>query len=100
MFPAAEKDLERCRQCGICKEIVACPSTYIGQMKERIGCGACHLACPNEAINMKDMQQQKEINIKIDEQNYSVPNKITIKKSLERIGYKVSKFPGEGDIFA
>jgi caffeoyl-CoA O-methyltransferase len=52
----AKKNLEKCRQCGFCDEI-ACGSRYVGYYEECMGCGACSLACPYEAIQMIDGQK-------------------------------------------
>lgn len=100
MFYVAEKDLDRCRQCGVCDEIAACSSKDVGYEEECIGCGACHLACPNEAIRMKERPKGKEIKIEVNGEWFSVPERITVKKALELLGHRISKFPGEGDLFA
>jgi len=99
MFRIAEKDLDKCVGCGICDEIVACSSSHVGDKEECIGCEACFVACPHEAIRIKERESEKEIEIKVDGEKFSVPEKITVKKALELIGYTTSKFPGEGDIF-
>ncbi|MCP8316577.1 MAG: (2Fe-2S)-binding protein, partial [archaeon] len=100
MFSIAEKDMEKCKQCGICDKIIACSSIYIGYIEECIGCGACYLACPNEAILMKERSKGKETKIKVNREYFSVPERTTVKKALELLGYKISKFPSEGDLFA
>ncbi len=100
MFCVAEKDLDKCKNCCICDEIVACSSIHVGYAEECIGCGACHFACPNEAISMKERAEGKEVKIKVDGENFSVPERITVRKALELLGYEFSKFPREGDIFA
>ena len=100
MFHMAEKDLDRCKQCGICDEIVACSSIYVGYAEECVGCGACHLACPNEAIRMKERPKGKHVKIRVNGESYSIPERITVKRALEVLGYKVSRFPEESDLFA
>lgn len=100
MFFVAEKDLEKCKGCGICEEIVACSSIHIGDAEGCLGCGACHLACLNEAINMRERRKGREIKIKVDGENYHVVERVTVKKALEMLGYEVSRFPCEGELFA
>jgi len=99
MFYYAEKSLNKCKQCGICDEIVACSSLYVGYKEACIGCKACYLSCPNEAIIMKERHKGKDIKIKVDGESFYVPEKITVSKALEFLGYKLSKFPNEGDLF-
>jgi pyruvate formate lyase activating enzyme len=100
MFYAAKKDENRCKRCGICDEIVACSSAYVGYEEECIGCGACYLACPNEAIHMEERGKKREIGINVNGEGFFVPERISVKRALQLVGYKISKFPGEGDIFA
>ncbi|MEM3078026.1 MAG: radical SAM protein [Nitrososphaerales archaeon] len=100
MFYIAEKNLDRCKRCGVCDEIVACSSLRVGFKEACIGCGACHLACPNEAIEMKERPRGKEIKIRVNGESFCVQERITVKRALELLGYRMSKFPGEGDFFA
>lgn len=99
-YIAKKKDLSKCKQCEWCEEIVAYSNKYIGYKKERIGCGACYIACPNEAIKMVEVLRRENIKIKVNGENFFVPDRITIKNALELIGYKISKFPMEGNLFA
>ncbi|MEM2339563.1 MAG: radical SAM protein [Nitrososphaerales archaeon] len=99
MFYIAEKNLNNCKKCGACDEIVACSSMRVGYVEECIGCGACFITCPNEAIIIKEKPREKEIKIKVNGESFSIPEKITVKKALEFIGYKIGKFPNEGDLF-
>jgi pyruvate formate lyase activating enzyme len=84
---------ERCTNCNFCKSFV-CPSS------DCIGCGACYLACPNQAVEMEGKEAENYIQIKVDGEVFSIPEKITVKKALEIIGYKFTKFPEKGKIFA
>lgn len=96
----AKKNPKKCKECGICADIVACSSNKIGEAENCIGCEACYLACPNEAIEMFEREKLDKIKIVVNGEYFSVPEKITIMKALELIGYKTSKFPGEGVLFA
>ena len=83
----------KCIDCNFCIESV-CPS-----VDDCIGCGACLLACPYEAVKMVECRVNKEININVNGNKSSVPEKITVKKALEILGYKFTKYINEG-IFA
>jgi pyruvate formate lyase activating enzyme len=87
--------------CNICSEIVACPGTGVGQIDGCVGCGSCELACPNEAIDLRErFGRVREIKIKVDGRVAYVPEKITVKGALENLGYKFSKYPGDVGVFA
>lgn len=94
----AERIFSKCTRCGVCDEIVACPSGGVCRVEECVGCGACYLACPNEAIVMKEKPIRREVKIKVDGESFSVPEKITVRKALELLGYRISRFPGERDL--
>lgn len=83
----------RCRNCNFCKSSV-CPSAQC------IGCGACFIACPNQAVEMRERKLEGYIHIRVDGESFSVPERITVKKALEIIGYEFTKFPEKGKIFA
>lgn len=100
VFYVAEKDPRKCAGCGVCDEVAACSSLYVGYEEDCIGCGACALACPNEALKMKERSRREEVWVKVDGEKVFVPEKVTVKRALELLGYKVAKFPGEGDLFA
>lgn len=93
------KDLKRCQKCGFCEEYVACSGSSVGHHEECVGCSACYISCPHEAIKIKERPEGKEVKIWVDGKSISVPERITVKNALEFLGYKVSRFPSEGDIF-
>jgi pyruvate formate lyase activating enzyme len=100
MFKVAIRDPRKCMDCGTCDLIVACPVNRVGDTRNCVGCGACYLACPYEAIYMVDADRVKHVSIVVNGEKFSVPDKITVLNALEFIGFKVSSFPGEGDIYA
>lgn len=92
----ADYKLEKCLDCGTCRDIVACP----GKDDDCIGCGACVLACPNQAIKMTEEPRDRQVTIEIDGQTATVPERISAKEALIGAGYRISEFPGELGILA
>jgi pyruvate formate lyase activating enzyme len=91
----AECDLEKCRDCGICRELIACPGDA-----GCIGCGACALACPQEAIQMVEEPREREVEIEVDGRRARVPQRISIREALEILGYPSAQHTGELGLFA
>ncbi len=95
-FEKYVKDMSKCTNCGICSTIVLCPSP-----QKCIGCKACFLACPNEAIKpIVDDEPRDVIKIIVDGQEFEVPNYITVKRALELIGFRYSRYPEKGSFFS
>lgn len=65
-----------------------------------MGCGACYIGCPNEAVILIESLRNKAVTIKVDGENFTVPEGITVKQALEILGYTFAKFPGEDELFA
>jgi pyruvate formate lyase activating enzyme len=66
-----------------------------------VDCGVCYLACPSMAVDRKkDVFPRKQVTIVVDEQRFSVPERVTVKRALELLGLEFSKFLGEAKIFA
>ena len=91
----AQKNQEKCLECGACNELISC----LGG-EECVGCGACALACPNEAIEMVEVGRERDVSIEVDGKKALVPERITVKEALEGLGYKITKCPDEGGLFA
>ena len=90
------KRLSSCHDCGFCRTYIFCRGTA-----SCIGCGACVAACPFEARVLEhDGKQRKMIRVKVDGESADVLECITVLDALESLGYVVSRFPREGEVFA
>jgi len=72
--------------------MIECPSDGC------IGCEACALICPNLAIEMVEIEENKRIKINVDQKSFEVPANITVKEALKISGFQIGKFP-EDDLF-
>jgi pyruvate formate lyase activating enzyme len=75
----------KCKKCESCTKLVACPANF--EEKHCIGCKTCFFACPNKAIEMVE-EERKEVEIFVEGEPYTVPERIPVKKALEMIGYR------------
>jgi pyruvate formate lyase activating enzyme len=92
----ARYSADRCKDCGTCRDIVACPA----QDEACIGCGACALACPNQAIQMVEEKRTGDVIIYVNGKATVVPERIPVKEALSLSGHPVARIPQKEGIFA
>jgi pyruvate formate lyase activating enzyme len=84
---------ENCINCGICSSLVLCPVGDVIKGIDRktcVGCGACIMACPKEALILDDTSL-KERKVFVDDKEVIASG--TVKNALIASGIKISKFP-------
>lgn len=87
---------ELCTNCLFCDLSIACPGSHACT-----GCGVCVTACLNEARHLiPDPLPRKTINLEVDGESHEVPERITLLRALELLGFTFSRFPNESDFFA
>jgi pyruvate formate lyase activating enzyme len=96
MSYVADYRIDKCLDCGSCRELVPCPRGKEGC----IGCGACALACPYEAIEMVEVSRERRVSIHVNGQKAFVPERISLREALQLLGCPVASCPGEEGIFA
>jgi pyruvate formate lyase activating enzyme len=78
----AKVDEKRCVACGFCQSSLYCPSP-----QACIGCGVCVQGCPYQAREMvADDEPRTAVNITVNGQPLSVPERITVKLAMELAG--------------
>lgn len=82
----AKRNQSLCIFCGACRNSVSCPAGEVFS-SNCVGCGACVLACSGGAIELvEDRGKRKDIIIKVNGEDFSVPERITLKEALSYAG--------------
>jgi ferredoxin len=74
------RDRDLCQGCRYCVTRVSCPSP-----QQCIGCKACYLSCPNEALVPESWNTKQRVTISVDGNRVEVPAKVTIKAGLHHV---------------
>ena len=82
-----------CQMCEFCKNHISCPAQPQFNSNSCIGCKACFLGCPHNAIQKQTIANQKAIEVFVDEIAYEVIGRVTVKTALEKLGFCFEKFP-------
>jgi pyruvate formate lyase activating enzyme len=95
-FLVSQINEDRCTRCRLCDELIVCLSP-----EDCIGCQACFHGCPNQARRMvEDKEPRKAIRLSVNGQEVEVPERITIRRALERVGFSFGVTSTEGDLQA
>ncbi len=95
-YTVAWTNPDRCRHCGYCESAILCPGA-----EQCTGCGSCVAACPAEAREWREQDEDRlRLTVFIDGEAVAVPERSTVLAALEQKGFKISRFPGEGDLTA
>jgi intein/homing endonuclease/ferredoxin len=103
LFYRYVRNESKCRNCGFCTEVVFCPGegkVHVAGSENCIGCSVCYEACVYEAVErIIDTKPRRKVKIKVNGEEHSIPDRITVKKALEIIGYTCSPLPGKADLY-
>lgn len=95
-YRVARTNPERCLSCGFCESGILCPGE-----EYCTGCGSCVAACLAGAREWREREENRPLlTVVIDGEPVTVPERLTVLAALERNGFKIGLFPGEGDLVA
>jgi len=87
----------KCRWCGACMELVACPGA------DEMVCIWLWSLCnylPHQAIELITGKREKEISIYVNKKKFKVSELISVKEALVELGYQIKNHAGEPGLFA
>ena len=104
-FYVCRRNSKECKDCGFCMEYFSCPGVgkpSIDRFETAcIDCGICLVACPYQAVErIPDTVPRKDVRIRVDGEDFVVPERVTVKRALELLGLEFGEFPGGTEIFA
>ena len=104
-FYVCRRNSKECKDCGFCMEYFSCPGVgkpSIDRFETAcIDCGICLVACPYQAVErIPDTVPRKDVMIRVDGEDFVVPERVTVKRALELLGLEFGEFPGGTEIFA
>ncbi len=104
-FYVCRRNSKECKDCGFCMEYFSCPGVgkpTIDRFETAcIDCGICLVACPYQAVErIPDTVPRKDVRIRVDGEDFVVPERVTVKRALELLGLEFGEFPGGTEIFA
>lgn len=104
-FYVCRRNSKECKDCGFCMEYFSCPGVgkpTIDRFETAcIDCGICLVACPYQAVErIPDTVPRKDVRIRVDGEDFVVPERVTVKRALELLGLEFGEFPAGTEIFA
>ena len=88
----SKRDPNLCQDCQYCRKCVC-------RYESCIGCQACHVSCPYDAVKMEERPSWETITIYFDDEPLQVTSGISIKEALQLSGFPISPFPKGDGIF-
>ncbi|WP_456467253.1 radical SAM protein [Methanopyrus sp.] len=98
-MPARRVELEGCRSCGYCSQVVDCPAgDPLWHREECYGCGACVPACPYGARRLVEVEREP-IEVSVDGESVEVEAR-WVEGALRELGVEVESPCGVGGCYA